>query len=164
MWVNELKILIDYNQLRKLINNNQLKKWINYRSLQMNQLSTVNYAKMIYIIKHELCQMFWDYTHSIWSSLRLPQKLTCLGRCLRGTDPSANWYIMKPGSKTTMQFGICLIDSIIKYCSHLSNHGIGLQGFSVSSWSSHGGGLHHGLGMTKVGAWMPRTVGVVLAH
>ena len=25
-------------------------------------------------------------------------------------------------------------------------------------------GLHHGLGRTKVGAWMPRTVGVVLAH
>ena len=25
-------------------------------------------------------------------------------------------------------------------------------------------GLHHGLGRTKVGAWMPRMVGVVLAH
>ena len=46
----------------------------------------------------------------------------------------------------------------------LSNHGIGLRGFSVSSWSSHGGGLHHGLGRTKVGAWMPRTEGVVLAQ
>ena len=39
-----------------------------------------------------------------------------------------------------------------------------LQGFSVSSCSSHGGGPHHGLRRTKVGAWMPRTVGVVLAH
>ena len=36
--------------------------------------------------------------------------------------------------------------------------------FGVSSWSSHGGGLYHGLGRTKVGAWVPRTVGVVLAH
>ena len=36
--------------------------------------------------------------------------------------------------------------------------------FSVSSWSSHGGGLYHGLRRTKVGARMPRTVGVVLAH
>ena len=34
----------------------------------------------------------------------------------------------------------------------------------MSSWSSHGGGLYHGLGRTKVGAWMPRTVGVVLMH
>ena len=25
-------------------------------------------------------------------------------------------------------------------------------------------GLHHGLRRTKVGVWMPRTVGVVLAH
>ena len=48
--------------------------------------------------------------------------------------------------------------------THLSNYGIGLKGFSVSSGSSHGGGLHHGLIRTKVGAWMPRTVGVVLAH
>ena len=48
--------------------------------------------------------------------------------------------------------------------THISNHGIGLQGFSVSSFSSHGGGLHHGLRRTKMGAWMPRTVGVVLAH
>ena len=38
------------------------------------------------------------------------------------------------------------------------------QGFSVSSGRSRGGGLHHGLGKTKVGAWMPRAVGVVLAH
>ena len=39
-----------------------------------------------------------------------------------------------------------------------------LQGFSVSSCSSHGGGLHYGFRRTKVGAWMPRTVGVVLAN
>ena len=43
----------------------------------------------------------------------------------------------------------------------LSNYGMGLQGFRVSSCSSHGGGVQHGLGSTKVGAWMPRTVGVV---
>ena len=48
--------------------------------------------------------------------------------------------------------------------THLYYHGIRLQGFSVSSWSSHGGGLYHGLDRTKVGAWMPRMVGVVLAH
>ena len=48
--------------------------------------------------------------------------------------------------------------------TQLSHHGIGLQGFSVSSRSSQGGGLYHGLGRTKVGAWMPRTIGVVLAH
>ena len=41
---------------------------------------------------------------------------------------------------------------------------IGLQGFSMSSWSRHGGGLYHGLRRTKVGTWMPRTVGIVLAH
>ena len=34
----------------------------------------------------------------------------------------------------------------------------------MSSWRSHGGGLYHGLRRTKVGAWMPRGVGVVLAH
>ena len=48
--------------------------------------------------------------------------------------------------------------------TRLSNHGIGLQGCNVSSWSRHCGCLHHGLGRTKVGAWMPRTVGGVLAH
>ena len=48
--------------------------------------------------------------------------------------------------------------------THLSYHGIGLQGFSVSLWNSHGRGRYHGLRRTKVGAWMPRTVGVVLTH
>jgi len=48
--------------------------------------------------------------------------------------------------------------------THLSYHGTGLQGSSVRSWSSHGGGLHHGIGRTKVPPWIPRTVGVVLAH
>ena len=37
-----------------------------------------------------------------------------------------------------------------------------IYNISVSSWSSHGGGLYHGLRRTKVGAWMPRTVGEVL--
>ena len=32
-----------------------------------------------------------------------------------------------------------------------SYHGIGLQGFNVSSWSSHGRGLCRGLGRTKGG-------------
>ena len=41
---------------------------------------------------------------------------------------------------------------------------MGLKEFSVSSCSSHGGVLHHGLRRTKVGAWMARAVGVVLAH
>ena len=45
--------------------------------------------------------------------------------------------------------------------TRLSYHGIGLQGFSVSSWSSCGGGLHHGLGRTKVGH---RAQGLLTLH
>ena len=39
-------------------------------------------------------------------------------------------------------------------------HGVPVRNVNktMSSCSSHGGGLHHGFGTTKVGAWMPKTV------
>ena len=84
-----------------------------------------------------------------------------LGQSLRVRSPNRD--VCDPGGGLV---GLIYISqrSGVHPATHLSNHGIGLQGFGVSSWSSHGGGLHHGLGRTKVGAWMPRTVGVVLAH
>ena len=82
-------------------------------------------------------------------------------------DPSANCGIFEP-----LRFSYFRAvarkrrenQGTIKVRIEVIKNDRGLQGFSVRSRSSHGGGLHHGLGRTKVGAWMPRTVGVVLAH